>query len=397
MRLVGPNTQGLANFGTGAVASFSTLFSEVEPQDGPVAVVSQSGGVAAMVYGLLRGRGIGVRHVHATGNEADVNVAAAGVGGRARPAGEAAAALLREPSRDAALLADGRGHARERDLPIVAVKAGRTAGGQQGGRFAHRRARQRRSRGRRFLPPPRHLARARSARARARRRDVPEGLAPRGHGAWWCQQLGRELRDGGRPRGGPRPRARELAAATRAAVAAKLPASPPPPIRSTSPPRCCRTAAWWATCWRSWRRILRPTCACIAIPVTGAGYDVARSRAMPRASPRPPASPSRCPRGRRPSRRRFARRACRSSTTRPTRSARSRSSPRHAALLGKRRAPWPPAGDVEVPPGAGAFLDEAQSLALLARHGLPVVAHRLCASRRRGARRLRRARRVPSW
>src|SRR5204863_7381806 len=75
MRLVGPNTQGLANFGNGAVASFSTLFVEVEPKDGPVAVISQSGGMAAMTYGLLRGRGMGVRHVHATGNECDITVA----------------------------------------------------------------------------------------------------------------------------------------------------------------------------------------------------------------------------------------------------------------------------------------------------------------------------------
>ena len=50
------------------------MFIEVPPMDGPVAVISQSGGMSAMAYGLLRGRGIGVRHVHATGNEADVTV-----------------------------------------------------------------------------------------------------------------------------------------------------------------------------------------------------------------------------------------------------------------------------------------------------------------------------------
>ena len=68
MRLYGPNTQGLANFGTGAIAGFSTMFVEVPPLDGPVGIVSQSGGMSAMAYGLLRGRGLGVRHVHATGN-----------------------------------------------------------------------------------------------------------------------------------------------------------------------------------------------------------------------------------------------------------------------------------------------------------------------------------------
>ena len=92
MRIVGPNSQGLANFGNGAIASFSTMFLEVTPGDGPVAVISQSGGMCAMVYGLLRQRGIGVRHVHATGNEADVSVA------------ELACATLRDPEVGCVLL-----------------------------------------------------------------------------------------------------------------------------------------------------------------------------------------------------------------------------------------------------------------------------------------------------
>ncbi|WP_407521456.1 CoA-binding protein, partial [Methylobacterium oryzisoli] len=74
LRIVGPNSQGLANFGTGAVASFSTMFIEAPPADGPVGIVSQSGAMSVVPYGLLRGRGIGVRHAHATGNDADVTV-----------------------------------------------------------------------------------------------------------------------------------------------------------------------------------------------------------------------------------------------------------------------------------------------------------------------------------
>jgi predicted CoA-binding protein len=42
MRMVGPNTQGLANFGNGAVASFSTLFTAVPQADGPIAMVPRS-------------------------------------------------------------------------------------------------------------------------------------------------------------------------------------------------------------------------------------------------------------------------------------------------------------------------------------------------------------------
>ncbi|WP_353236494.1 acetate--CoA ligase family protein [Diaphorobacter ruginosibacter] len=130
MRLYGPNTQGLANFGTGAIAGFSTMFIEVPPKDGPIGIVSQSGGMSAMTYGLLRGQGLGVRHVHATGNEVDVSV------------GEMALAVAHDPDVKLLLLylesiahpdilAQAAAVARERDLPIVAVKAGRTAGGQR--------------------------------------------------------------------------------------------------------------------------------------------------------------------------------------------------------------------------------------------------------------------------
>ena len=48
MRIVGPNSQGLANFGTGAVLSFSTMYLEMPPRDGPVGIVSQSGAMSVV-------------------------------------------------------------------------------------------------------------------------------------------------------------------------------------------------------------------------------------------------------------------------------------------------------------------------------------------------------------
>src|SRR5690625_3376439 len=130
LRLVGPNSQGLANFGSGAITSFSTMFLEHEPQDGPVAVISQSGGMSAMVYGLLRERNIGVRHMHATGNEADVTVA------------DIATAVLEDPSakviclylesvQDAQGLEHAAALARQRGVPLVAVKSGTTQAGMK--------------------------------------------------------------------------------------------------------------------------------------------------------------------------------------------------------------------------------------------------------------------------
>jgi acyl-CoA synthetase (NDP forming) len=74
MRLIGPNAQGFANFSNGAVLNFSTMFMEVMPADGPIAIVSQSGAASVMPYAMLREQGYGVRYVAATGNDADLGV-----------------------------------------------------------------------------------------------------------------------------------------------------------------------------------------------------------------------------------------------------------------------------------------------------------------------------------
>jgi acyl-CoA synthetase (NDP forming) len=129
MRITGPNSQGLANFGNGAVVHFSTMFVEIPPLDGPVAIVSQSGAMSSVAYGLVRGQGIGVRHVHATGNEADITVS------------ELACAVAQDPEVRLILLymeavakpdalVRAAALARERNIPIVALKSARTARGQ---------------------------------------------------------------------------------------------------------------------------------------------------------------------------------------------------------------------------------------------------------------------------
>ena len=130
MRLLGPNCQGIANFATGAVANFSTIFHEVEARDGPVAIVSQSGANSQAIYTLLYEKGVGVRHVHATGNEADVSVAELA---EAVVADEGVRLLLlyMEAIKHPERLAAAAAAACRRDLPIVALKAGRTASGQK--------------------------------------------------------------------------------------------------------------------------------------------------------------------------------------------------------------------------------------------------------------------------
>jgi acyl-CoA synthetase (NDP forming) len=130
MRLIGPNCQGLANFATGLVANFSTVFHELEGRDGPAAIISQSGANSQAIYALLREQGVSARHVHATGNEADVTVAdlAAAV---VRDPGVRLVLLYMEAIKDPALLAAAAMDASARQVPIVALKAGRTASGQR--------------------------------------------------------------------------------------------------------------------------------------------------------------------------------------------------------------------------------------------------------------------------
>jgi acyl-CoA synthetase (NDP forming) len=133
MRMVGPNSQGLANFGTGAIANFSTIFNDAPCLPGPVAIVSQSGALSQLIYSLLYQRHIGVRHCHATGNEADITVA------------ELAAHVAEDPEVKLLLLyletinnpqqlAKAAAIAHARDLPVVALKSGRTARGQRAAR-----------------------------------------------------------------------------------------------------------------------------------------------------------------------------------------------------------------------------------------------------------------------
>src|ERR1700684_3752326 len=130
MRIVGPNSQGLANFGTGAIASFSTMFMDMDRAEGHVAMLSQSGALSTVPVGFLRQRGIGVRHTHATGNDADITV------------GELAVAVAEDPEvkllllylesiPDTKYLEELPSVALKRDLPIIALKSGRSEAGRQ--------------------------------------------------------------------------------------------------------------------------------------------------------------------------------------------------------------------------------------------------------------------------
>jgi acyl-CoA synthetase (NDP forming) len=379
MRLVGPNSQGLVNFGTGAVASFSTMFLEAPPADGPVAIISQSGAMSAVPYGLLRQRGIGVRHCHATGNDADVTVA------------EMARAVVEDPGvkllllyleaiPDPAMLAAAAERARQHGIPIVALKTGRTAQGQRA---------------------------AKSHTGALANEDRVVDAFLRQHGIWRARDMLGLVSAAEMYLKGWRPEGRRLVAIsnsgascvmaadlaeelnlplavfaeeTRRALAAVLPG-----FATTTNPIDI-TAALLSNS-RLFSAIL-PIVAkdpaadlfLIAIPVAGQGYDVeafARDAAeFARATGKPVAVAA--PQAAVAERFRAAGLPVFSGETEAVMALDQLA--RHWALL--RRPPPAPFSPqkVSIPPGRGRFLNEAESLALLATHGLPVVAHRLCRS-----------------
>ena len=128
VRLLGPNTIGTANFSCGAILSFASMYLEVAPQDGPVAIVSQSGAVGVSAYALLRQNGVGVRYVCTTGNQADLDVCDFLRAALADP-GVRLLLLYLEEARDFAALEAALVVARSRGVPVLALQAARSDSG----------------------------------------------------------------------------------------------------------------------------------------------------------------------------------------------------------------------------------------------------------------------------
>jgi acyl-CoA synthetase (NDP forming) len=380
MRVIGPNSQGLANFGSNAIPSFSTMFVEIEPLDGPVAVISQSGGMSQMAYGLLRERGIGVRHVHATGNEADVTIS------------DLACAIARDPAVKVLLLyleaipdpwrlAQAARIARERGVAVVAVKSGRTAQGQKAA-LSH-------------------------TGAMANEDRVVDAFL-RKHGIWRAEDIPEQLRCVPMYLKGWQPRSRQLAIisnsgascvmgadiaasldlplaplseATRAALAERLPgfAATGNPIDITA--ALLSNSGLFGSVLPAVAQDSAVHLVLIQIPVSGAGYDVpafARdTAAFMRASGLPVAvcvwQESAAGWFRAAGVPTFA--ATRDALAALAQLAGHRELIARAAAADPPPPPPPAAGEPARPSG---FLDEADSLARLAAAGIPAVPHSVC-------------------
>jgi len=130
LRLLGPNAQGVANFKTGAIANFSTIFMELPPEDGPIAVVSQSGALSQMLYAFLRQSGYGLRYMTASGNDADLW--AADIIQMILDDEDVRIILVYlESIKNGPALATALERARKNDVSVVALKTGSSERGRQ--------------------------------------------------------------------------------------------------------------------------------------------------------------------------------------------------------------------------------------------------------------------------
>jgi acyl-CoA synthetase (NDP forming) len=379
MRLVGPNCQGLANFATGAVANFSTVFHELEARDGPVAIVSQSGACSQAIYILARQRGLDVRHVHATGNEADVTVAdlAEEIVGED---GVRLVLLYMEAIQRPEALARAAGIARARDVPIVAVKAGRTESGVR--------------------------AASSHTGALASEDRVIDAFFEK-HAIWRAadpQELvcaGQLYLQGGRPRG------RRFVAVSNSGASCVMAADAAeefglelPQFDAAAQARLKRVLPAFATPSNPLDvtgallndssliggalEALGAADACdllmLAIPIAGAGYDVPRfardaaayhrqhGKAVALAAPQPEV------------RAEFEKLGVPAFAREREAMLALRQLAEHSALMRRQPAKGDGARAPAMPAGESRYLNEAESLALLAEAGIPVVEHRLCRS-----------------
>ena len=108
------------------------MFLEAAPADGPVACISQERRhERPFPMACLRERGIGVRHVHSTGNDVDVTVSELAIFRRSGPPDIRLVLLYLESPSDPANLAEAARLAHARGVRLIAVKSGRSDDGRR--------------------------------------------------------------------------------------------------------------------------------------------------------------------------------------------------------------------------------------------------------------------------
>lgn len=129
IRLIGPNSIGVANVHTGAVLSVNAVFQMEQLVAGPISLVSQSGSMMGALLSRGATRGFGFSKLVSVGNEADVGVGEIVHGLVDDPATKVILLFL-ETLRDAPVLGAALDRARDAGKPVIVYKLGRSAQGE---------------------------------------------------------------------------------------------------------------------------------------------------------------------------------------------------------------------------------------------------------------------------
>ena len=128
MRLLGPNTIGMLNLVDSITLSASGALDVKDRIKGNIAVLSQSGGILGSLLSRAAEKGIGLSHLVATGNEADVEISDL-MNAFAKDPNTRAISLYIESIRDKEKFERAADAVRRAGKPIVAYKVGRSKAG----------------------------------------------------------------------------------------------------------------------------------------------------------------------------------------------------------------------------------------------------------------------------
>lgn len=128
LRIIGPNSIGLANLQTGLVMSVNAVFEAPDLIAGSVSLVSQSGSMMGSLLSRASARGLGFAKTISVGNESDVSVGEI-VDALVDDDSTTVILLFLETIRDAPCLAKALDRAAAAGKPVIAYKLGRSEQG----------------------------------------------------------------------------------------------------------------------------------------------------------------------------------------------------------------------------------------------------------------------------
>ncbi|UOD49995.1 acetate--CoA ligase family protein [Orrella daihaiensis] len=128
LRVIGPNSIGLANLQTGLIMSVNAVFEAPDLIAGSVSLVSQSGSMMGSLLSRAAARGLGFAKTISVGNESDVSVGEI-VDVLVDDDSTKVILLFLETIRDAPCLASALARARAAGKPVIAYKLGRSEQG----------------------------------------------------------------------------------------------------------------------------------------------------------------------------------------------------------------------------------------------------------------------------